>query len=168
MLKCLFCLISSLRSTFICKQSKSFQLYNVKWTVSRVSVFFHQTIPLRALIHGLKPFYIWLRFRRENRDNRLQSSDPAVSMRIENFCHKISAVSMRPRDRFPRSHCDRGNFMTKIFNFYLRIFGCSLPEPHNFSCWIPRYQWDRGNFMRPQESLHKRILVIIPFKGKPS
>jgi hypothetical protein len=42
--------------------------------------FFHQTIPTRALIHGLKPFRIWLRIRRENRNNRLQSSDSAVSI----------------------------------------------------------------------------------------
>jgi hypothetical protein len=56
--------------------------------------FFHQTIPPRALIHGLKPFCIWLRFCRENRDNRLQSLDPAVSM--------------RPRNRFPRSQWDCG------------------------------------------------------------
>jgi hypothetical protein len=43
-----------------------------KGTVSqdfRPSVFFHQTIPPRALIHGLKPFRIWLRICRENRDN---------------------------------------------------------------------------------------------------
>jgi hypothetical protein len=65
--------------------------------------FFHQTITPRALIHGLKPFCIWLRFRRENRDNRLQTSDPAVSM--------------RPRKLIPRSNWDRRNFITKIFNF---------------------------------------------------
>jgi hypothetical protein len=102
--------------------------------------FFHQTIPPRALIHGLKPFCIWLRFRPENRDNRLQSSDPAVSM--------------RPRNRIPRFQWDRGNQSRglneiaetddKNFQFYLRIFSCSLPEPHNFSCRIPRSQWDRG------------------------
>jgi hypothetical protein len=41
---------------------------------------FHQTIPPRALIHGLKPFCLWFRIRRENRNNSLQSLDPAVSM----------------------------------------------------------------------------------------
>jgi hypothetical protein len=30
---------------------------------------FNQTIPPRALIHGLKSFRIWLRIRRENRDH---------------------------------------------------------------------------------------------------
>jgi hypothetical protein len=39
----------------------------------------YQTIPSRALIHGLKPFRIWLRIRRENRvgkrQNRLPRSD---------------------------------------------------------------------------------------------
>jgi hypothetical protein len=38
---------------------------------------------------------------------------------------------------------DRGIY-DKNFKFYLGIFGCSLPEPHNFSCRIPRSQWDRG------------------------
>jgi hypothetical protein len=45
----------------------------VKGTVSRdfrPSAFFHQSTPPRALIHGLKPFRIWLRNRREIRDNR--------------------------------------------------------------------------------------------------
>jgi hypothetical protein len=41
--------------------------------------FFHQTIPPSALIHGLKPFRIWLRIRRVNRvgnsQNRLPRSD---------------------------------------------------------------------------------------------
>jgi hypothetical protein len=46
------------------------------------SGFFHQTISPRALIHWLKPFRIWLRIRRENENNRLQSSDPAVSMSL--------------------------------------------------------------------------------------
>jgi hypothetical protein len=42
----------------------------------RPSVFFHQSIPPRAPIHGLKPFRIWLRTRRDNRfgsrQNRFQ------------------------------------------------------------------------------------------------
>jgi hypothetical protein len=53
-----------------------------KGTVSRdfrLLFFFHQTIPPRALIHGLKPFRIWLRMSRENRvgnrQNRLPRSD---------------------------------------------------------------------------------------------
>jgi hypothetical protein len=158
--------------------------------------FIHQTTPPRALIHGLKPICIWLRYRRENRDNRLQSSDPAVLM--------------RPRNQIPRFQWDHGNQSRglnetaetddKNFQFYLRIFGCLLPEPQNFSCRIPQSQWDRGigfrglnetpesvpavsmrprnrilrsqrdcrNFMTPWESLQKRILVLIPFKGKPS
>jgi hypothetical protein len=42
----------------------------IKGTVARdfrLSIFFHQTIPPRALIPALKPFRIWLRIRRENR-----------------------------------------------------------------------------------------------------
>jgi hypothetical protein len=174
------------------RKNRFYQVFCVqllKGTVSRdfrPSVFFHQTIPPRALIHGLKPFCIWLRFRQENRDNRLQSSDPVVSMRPRNrTAGSVSAVSMRPRNRILRSHWDCGighkhfcqrfhglietsGYMTKNFKFYLRIFGCSLPEQHNFSCRIPRSQWDRVNFMTPRESLQKRILVLIPFKGKPS
>jgi hypothetical protein len=53
----------------------------LKGTVSRdfrPSVFFHQTIPPRALIHGLKPFCIWLGIRQEkrfgNRQNRITRS----------------------------------------------------------------------------------------------
>jgi hypothetical protein len=38
--------------------------------------FFHQSTPPRALIHGLKPFRIWFRMRRDNRfespQNRFQ------------------------------------------------------------------------------------------------
>jgi hypothetical protein len=33
----------------------------------RPLVFFHQTTPPRPLIHGLKPFSIWISIRRENR-----------------------------------------------------------------------------------------------------
>jgi hypothetical protein len=43
-----------------------------------------------ALIHGLNPFRIWLRIRRENPDNRLQSSDSGVN-------GSDTAVSMTPR-----------------------------------------------------------------------
>jgi hypothetical protein len=44
--------------------------------------FFHQSTPSRALIHGLKPFRIWLRIRRDNRfesrKNRFSGvNDPA-------------------------------------------------------------------------------------------
>jgi hypothetical protein len=35
--------------------------------------FFHQTIPPRALIHGLKPIRKWLRIRRENRVGNRQN-----------------------------------------------------------------------------------------------
>jgi hypothetical protein len=58
---------------------------------------FHQTIPPRALIHGLKPFRIWLRIRRENRVGNRQN-------------------------RFPRSDRDRGGRLTLLefpFNIYV-------------------------------------------------
>jgi hypothetical protein len=51
--------------------------------------FFHQTIPLRALIHGLKLFRTWLRIRQEN---RLYSNFSGVIDAAE----MISAVSMTP------------------------------------------------------------------------
>jgi hypothetical protein len=99
------------------------------------------------------------------------------------------AVSMRHRKPIPRSHWDRGNFMTNIFNFIyvFSVVHCrsritfhvgsrglnetaeSYPAVSMRSRdRFPRSQWDRGNFMTPRESLQKRILVLIPFKGKPS
>jgi hypothetical protein len=59
------------------KSCVSFQP-NLKGTVARFSTsgFFHQSTPPRALTHGLKPFRIWLRIRRDNRfesrENRFQ------------------------------------------------------------------------------------------------
>jgi hypothetical protein len=67
-----------------------------KGTVSRdfrPSVFFINQP--RALIHGLKPFRIWIRNRWEIRDNRLKLS--------------ASAVSMRPRKRIPGFQWGRGS-----------------------------------------------------------
>jgi hypothetical protein len=40
--------------------------------------FFSSINPPWVLIHGLKPFRIWLRNRREIRDNRLKSSASAL------------------------------------------------------------------------------------------
>jgi hypothetical protein len=68
--------------------------------------------------------------------------DRRIGFRVLNETAESNpAVSMRPQKPIPRSQWDCGNRWKK---FYLRIFGCSLPEPHNFSCRIPRYQWDRG------------------------
>jgi hypothetical protein len=49
-------------------------------------------------------FCIWLRFRRENRDNRLQSSDPAVSGH-KHFCQRFRGIN------------ETAGYMTKILNF---------------------------------------------------
>jgi hypothetical protein len=51
--------------------------------------YFHQTIPPGPLIHGLKPFRIWLRIRR---DNQHYSSFSGVNDTAET----VSAVSMTP------------------------------------------------------------------------
>jgi hypothetical protein len=86
---------------------------------------FHKTIPPRALIHGLKPFCIWLRFRRENRDNRLQSSDEIL---WQKFIYVFSVFSQWDREirfwRFPnrfsrriRSHMQNG------FRRWIRTLG---------------------------------------------
>jgi hypothetical protein len=74
-----------------------------------------QTIPSWALIHELKPFWIWIRIRREIRDNCLKSPTFAVWMwprkQIQRFqwdqgsqfsglnetAEADSAVSIRPR-----------------------------------------------------------------------
>jgi hypothetical protein len=53
--------------------------------------FFNQTIPPRALIHGLKPFQIWLRIRHENWDN----------------CWKCMTSAVWYRPPLPRSGRDR-------------------------------------------------------------
>jgi hypothetical protein len=47
--------------------------------------FFHQTIPPRALIHGPKPFCIWLRIRRENRFGNRQNWIPRSRKIVLNF-----------------------------------------------------------------------------------
>jgi hypothetical protein len=57
---------------------------------------FHQKITPRSLIQGLTPFCIWLRIRREIRDNRVKSLDSAPAM------------SMLLRDHIPRCQLHRG------------------------------------------------------------
>jgi hypothetical protein len=75
----------------------------------------HQTIPPRALTHGLKPFRIWLRIRRENQH---YSSFSCVNDTAET----VSAVSMATLKSFLRCHWHRWNFR---------------PDPHScFSCVI--------------------------------
>jgi hypothetical protein len=82
-------------------------LISFKVQFSRFSTigFFHQTIPSRALIHGINPFRIWLRIRRENRlySNFSGVIDTAATeFFLPNFCsvnyttETISAVSMTP------------------------------------------------------------------------
>jgi hypothetical protein len=75
---------------------KEIQTHNknplLKGTIARdfrSSVFFHQSTPPRALIHGQKPFCIWPNIRRNNRQNSNFSGviDPAET---------ISAQSLAP------------------------------------------------------------------------
>jgi hypothetical protein len=74
-------------------------------SVTRFSTlgFFHQTIPPRALIHGLKPLCIWLRIRRENRfenrQNRISRSqwDRGHRHFLSEFPFNISSVLRAPR-----------------------------------------------------------------------
>jgi hypothetical protein len=49
--------------------------------------FFHQSTPHRALIHGLRPFRIWARIRRENRQysNFSGVNDPAETTSAGSF-----------------------------------------------------------------------------------
>jgi hypothetical protein len=70
--------------------------------------FFHQTIPPRALIHGLKSFCIWLRFRHfMTKIFNFIYVFSVVYCRSRITFHvgsrSVSAVSMRPRNQFPRS-----------------------------------------------------------------
>jgi hypothetical protein len=50
------------------------------------------------------------------------------------------AVSMRPRNPILRSHWYRG---IRTLQTIISIFSAKT-KPHNFSCRIPRSQWDRG------------------------
>jgi hypothetical protein len=61
------------------KMVNVYVMSSIKGTVARdirPLVFFHRSTPPRALTHGLKPFRIWLRIRRDNRfdsrENRFQ------------------------------------------------------------------------------------------------
>jgi hypothetical protein len=96
-----------------------------------------------ALINGIKPFWIWLRFRRENRDNRVQSSD------------------LRPQKPIPRSHWDCWNRFRGLNETAESVSAVSMRPRNRF----PRSQWDRGNFMTSRESSQKPILAPIPIKG---
>jgi hypothetical protein len=80
----------------------------------RPSIFFHKTISPRALIHGLKPFRIWLRLRRGSGFGGLyQTADVAL------------AVSMRPRkpNFFRSSFVQRTTFLciNNVVDIFLRI-----------------------------------------------
>jgi hypothetical protein len=62
---------------------------------------------------------------------------PPVSMRLRK---PIPIISYHITDHISRGLIETAGYMKKKFQFYLPIFGCSLPETHNFSCWIPRSQ----------------------------
>jgi hypothetical protein len=86
----------------------------------------------------------------------------------------VSAISLKLRDRFPRSQWDRGigsrglNDTAELVPGLNETAGSVSAVSMRPQIWFPRSQWYRGNFMTPRESLQKRILVLIPFKGKPS
>jgi hypothetical protein len=112
-----------------------------KGTVTRFSTlgFFHQTI----LIHGLKPFRIWICIRRENQNNFLQSSDFQLGNFLKFF--GISMVSMRlivslkPRYSLPR-------YQIPQFQWHRRI------RSHCFN------EWSRGNLYDTAGSFAKTII----------
>jgi hypothetical protein len=94
---------------------------SIKGTVSRYlrpSFFFIKQFPYRSLIHGMKPFCIWIRIRRENRVENvcdvylfisflygfpLKGMRASILIREESrVVVKIYAVSLKPRDPIPR------------------------------------------------------------------
>jgi hypothetical protein len=137
---------------------------------------FNQIIPPRVLFHGLKPFRIWLRIRREIRENRLKWSASAISMRQRNpyknvniiFFHQIGTRYLS----FPHKT------MSEKFGF--RIFNDTAEADSEVSMRlrkrIQRSQWDQRSVsavsMRPQNPLWHRWSLrenvywpSIPLKG---
>jgi hypothetical protein len=118
-------------------------------SVTRFSTlgFFHQTIPPRALIHGLKPFRIWLRIRRENRDNlNLNISTTLFIHTMVVFCTKLRL---------------------KKFGFHGLIESAEAASAVSYRLrkLLPQSDRDRRSFMTPQKPLRKQILALISFKG---
>jgi hypothetical protein len=117
----------------------------------RSSVFFNQTIlPIGPLFTGWSRFRKWLRIRRENRDNHLQSSD--------------SSVSLKPRDQIPQAHWNRG----RGFSGVMETAGS---DPAEFDSSVSMRPQDRilqsnetaESFMTPpRDPLRKRLLTHIP------
>jgi hypothetical protein len=98
----------------------------------RPSVFFHQTIPPRALIQGLKPFRIWLRICREKRDKSFEK----FRFRVINDTAGSdldSVVSMRQRMRIQRWHWPHGikshGVNDTAGSFHLQAKDYKLPFP---------------------------------------
>jgi hypothetical protein len=137
-----FILKTNIPLEFESNQTKTLDKTYFKGIVSRdfrPSVFFHDTIPPRTLMHGLKAFCRWLHIRRDVRDNHLQISDsavPAVSMRpwywfprfqwdhgigsrgFNETMVSVPAVSMRPHDQFPQSQVFPYRKLLVIHVFY--------------------------------------------------
>jgi hypothetical protein len=111
--------------------------------------FLHQTIPPRALIHGLKPFRIWLRIRRENRVGNRQNRLLPRFMRPRNPLPRF----MRPRNPLPRFMRPRN----PLPRFQLDL-GISSQNWHIWLPQLPRFIWDRGRrFWRLPTRISRRI-----------
>jgi hypothetical protein len=108
--------------------------------------FFHQTILFRVLIHGLKPFRIWLVF----------------AEKIDYI--RISAVSLTPLKWFPRCNWHRWNDRDgKVKNF----IGSStteffLPNFSGVNTTPLKLMWHRWNL---KQTLR---VLFLPLKGNPS
>jgi hypothetical protein len=97
----------------------------------------------RALIHGLKPFCIWLRNRREIRDNWLKLS--------------AWAVSMRPLNPLPRSHWHRWIHFCGLIEAAESAFVVSLRPPNP----LLQFHWDRGNQTFLEVVLWLKLLFFV-------
>jgi hypothetical protein len=141
----------------------SFHL-NVKGTVSRnilPSVFFHQTIPPGPLIHGLKPFWILLRIRRDMIDFQTQKS----CMRCQwHRMHKKNRIytRIRIRDgiRYTREQCSPDHPAVKSAQNLPEWILWASPRPTGASlAGVPAPQEHTGGHPRPagrrcQRSIH--------------
>jgi hypothetical protein len=129
--------------------------------------FFHQSTPPRALIHGLKPFRIPLRIRRdywfENRRNRNLRSKWDCGIRFHGLIETSGsdpAVSMKPLNPLPRFNLECGPFYKNVRVGFPALIETAETDPclietaeselYNF---VSRLCWRKRNHMQNVFSL---------------
>jgi hypothetical protein len=130
-------------------------------------LFFHPSTPPRALIHGLKPFRIPLRIRRdywfENRRNRNLRSKWDCGIRFHGLIETSGsdpAVSMKPLNPLPRFNLECGPFYKNVRVGFPALIETAETDPclietaeselYNF---VSRLCWRKRNHMQNVFSL---------------